>query len=303
MNFKFFFLFLGLFTIAFKAGYSENNPKIEDDTNKLKIEVVATDEDSLIFEILVNDFRDNELILDGLPLSEYIIRIGICFLRTPYVASTLEINEDECLVINLREMDCTTFVEYVTALALCFSAQKYDFSDFVNVLTNIRYRSGKIAGYASRLHYFSDWLQDNKIKGIINIVSDNIGNDMFDNKVNFMTSNSHLYKQLVDTTWMGQIKIIEADVSSKTMKYITKDYMKNIENKIYQGDIIALASSIKGLDISHVGFAIRRNGRLHLLHASSLNKKVEISSVPLDNYLNKHFHYSGILIGRVKKWL
>jgi hypothetical protein len=198
-------------------------------------------------------------------------------------------------------MDCTTFVEYVTALALCFSAQKYDFGDFVEMLAILRYRSGKIDGYTSRLHYFSEWLQDNKKKGIITIVSDNIGNDRFDNKVDFITSNPRLYKPLTDTVLIGQIKIIEADISSWTMKYITKDNMQNIENKIYHGDIIALASSIKGLDISHVGFAIRKNGRLHLLHASSLNKKVEISSVPLDDYLNKHFNYSGILVGRVRK--
>ena len=41
------------------------------------------------------------------------------FLGVPYVASTLENNTDERLVINLRQLDCTTFVENVLTLTLC----------------------------------------------------------------------------------------------------------------------------------------------------------------------------------------
>ena len=41
------------------------------------------------------------------------------FLGLPYVAHTLEINDDERLVVNTRQLDCTTLVENVTALTLC----------------------------------------------------------------------------------------------------------------------------------------------------------------------------------------
>ena len=248
-----------------------------------------------IFDKLSKDFYNKDL-----SVNEYITSIGKFFIGTPYIASTLEINDAEKLVINLNGMDCVTFVEYVTALALCFSQKEYDFGCFVEKLILIRYKSGIIAGYPSRLHYFTDWLQDNSQKGIISIVSNRIGNAEFDNKVDFMTSNYHLYKQLKDTALFGQMKDIEAAVSAYSMKYITKDHIKNIENEIFDGDIIALATSIKGLDISHVGFAVWQNGKLHFLHASTTNKKVEITASPLIDYLQKRTGVTGILVGRIK---
>jgi hypothetical protein len=265
-------------------------------TSKEKIDVDATEEDTLIFKQLINTLPDKIL-----SLREYILHVGIFFIKTPYLSSTLEIEGEERLVINFRSMDCTTFVEYVTALALCFSNKKYEFDDFVKILTYIRYRSGNIDGYISRLHYFSDWLHDNNKKGIIDIVSNNTGDVVFDNTVDFMTSNPRLYKQLSDTFVIEQLKNIETNISTLSMKYITRDHIKNVENKIMDGDIIGFVSSLKGLDISHVGFVIRKSGKLHLLHASSLNKKVEISSLPLDDYLNKNFNYSGIVVGRIKR--
>ena len=45
------------------------------------------------------------------------LKYGLNFLKTPYVAHTLEVNEEEP-VVNFDEVDCTTFVEYVLALAL-----------------------------------------------------------------------------------------------------------------------------------------------------------------------------------------
>lgn len=46
------------------------------------------------------------------------LKYGLNFLKTPYVAHTLEVNEEEKLVVNFDEVDCTTFVEYVLALSL-----------------------------------------------------------------------------------------------------------------------------------------------------------------------------------------
>ena len=65
------------------------------------------------------------------------------FLGIPYVASTLENNTDEQLVINLRQLDCTTFVENVLTLTLCTKNGQTTFDDFCNQLRKIRYRNGK----------------------------------------------------------------------------------------------------------------------------------------------------------------
>ena len=41
------------------------------------------------------------------------------FLGVPYVAYTLEKFSSERLIVNTRELDCTTLIENVTALTLC----------------------------------------------------------------------------------------------------------------------------------------------------------------------------------------
>ena len=82
------------------------------------------------------------------------------FLGVPYVAHTLEVNDREQLVVNTRQLDCTTLVETVTALKICAQQGRRTFADYVNTLRNLRYRQGIVDGYPSRLHYFSDWILD-----------------------------------------------------------------------------------------------------------------------------------------------
>lgn len=50
--------------------------------------------------------------------SDPMLRIGKSYLGTRYVANTLDRNEVEQLVINTKEVDCLTFVEYTLAQAL-----------------------------------------------------------------------------------------------------------------------------------------------------------------------------------------
>ena len=82
------------------------------------------------------------------------------FLGVPYVAHTLEVNDNEQLVVNTRQLDCTTLVETVSALTICASHGKKAWGDYLSTLRLLRYRQGKLDGYASRLHYFSDWIRD-----------------------------------------------------------------------------------------------------------------------------------------------
>ena len=46
-------------------------------------------------------------------------------------------------------------------------------------------------------------------------------------------------------------------------------------------------------------FAIWKNGRVHLFHASSTNKKVEISEKPLAEYLAGNKSQSGVIVCRL----
>ena len=96
------------------------------------------------------------------------LNYGINFLDVPYVAHTLEVNDNEELVINCDEVDCTTFVEYVLAMALSPTEDgQIAEGDFAENLTKIRYRDGKIDGYPSRLHYIADWVNNGVRNGFL----------------------------------------------------------------------------------------------------------------------------------------
>ncbi|PKV51791.1 uncharacterized protein DUF1460 [Aquimarina sp. MAR_2010_214] len=230
---------------------------------------------------------------------ETIVFVGKTFLGTPYVAKTLEIGTEESLVINLQGLDCTTFVENVLVLSLMLKNDKDDFDAYTAYLEKIRYKNGKLDGYASRLHYFSEWITDNEQKGILKNITGNIGGVEIEKDINFMTTHRELYPFLKDDKNFEGIQQSEANIDQSSICFLPKDQIEENETSILSGDIIALTTSIKGLDITHTGIAIRKeDGRIHLLHASSKGQ-VEISTLPLVDYLKKIKNNTGIIVNRV----
>lgn len=228
------------------------------------------------------------------------------FLGKPYVAHTLEVNEEEELVVNTRELDCTTLVETVTALVICIRYGKRSFGDYKDILQSIRYRGGEIHGYVSRLHYFSDWIADNQSKGwVYEIQSPNPPfSSVQDLLVNYMSSHPSAYKSLRNNPFLtSDMELIEQELSGKRFLFIPKDKLlntKQMRNVIKDGDIIAITSAVEGLDISHIGFAFWQSDGLHMLHASSVHKKVIKDKTLLRDYLQKRKSHTGIRVVRIK---
>jgi len=232
-------------------------------------------------------------------IPEIQIIIANRFLGKPYVGGTLDINDTEQLVINLHEFDCVTFSETVSALTLCVKSGEYTNEKYFKNLQTLRYRNGKINGYLSRLHYFTEWLLNNQAKGLIRIVSNNFGDKDFDSEVNFMSQHPKYYKQLSDSATLARIKNIEKQISSARLKMVSEENLKNVEDSIKDGDLIAIVTTKKGMDIAHVGIAEHYNGRLHFIHASSAKKKVVLSDKPLSDYIKSIKTDSGVLVARI----
>ena len=123
------------------------------------------------------------------------------FIGTPYKAATLDINNQESLIVNLDEVDCTTFVEYVLAMSLS-NKQEESSNDslFINNLQHIRYRDGQINGYTSRLHYISDWIENGVKHDIIEDITSQHCTSSMTLSLSYMSSNPHLYKQLKNSS-------------------------------------------------------------------------------------------------------
>lgn len=232
-------------------------------------------------------------------LGDTIVAVGKSFLDTPYVEKTLEVGETETLVVNLQGLDCTTFVENVLAFGTMLKSKQDSFEDFTKTLETIRYRDGDLKGYPSRLHYFTEWIRNNEEKGLVKDITSDLGGIELNKPINFMGTHRSLYPFLSDDTNFAIIQQAEKELAKENLCYLPQDRIESKEQQIQSGDIIALATSIKGLDVTHTGIAIHQpDGRLHLLHASSKNGKVEITQEPLVDYLKNIKSNIGIIVAR-----
>lgn len=230
------------------------------------------------------------------------------FLNMPYVAHTLEVNPAEQLVVNTRQLDCTTLVETVTALTLCAHQGKRSWNDYLSTLRTLRYRKGKLDGYPSRLHYFSDWIADKTAMSIVKeIQSPNPPFSAVQHiNVNYMSTHPDAYQALkAHPEWVSVIRQQEETLSGTTSRYIPKSALKRntkaLRQAVHDGDIIAITCNKKGLDIAHLGFAVWKKDGLHLLNASQIHKKVVQEPMTLYQYLQKHPSHTGIRIIRINQ--
>ena len=196
----------------------------------------------------------------------------------PYVAGTLDGNEEERLVVRTNALDCTTFVETVLAFCIADKRGERDFNGFKKALTDVRYRDGILNGYTSRLHYFSDWIRNNEQMGFVKeCTSETACAQPKELWLDFMTTHVDSYLPMKkDASLVKEMAAQEKNWQGTVVSYIPKEKLNlsSDELKIKDGDVLALVTNIKGLDIVHVGFAFWREGKLHLLHASSSAKKV-----------------------------
>lgn len=228
------------------------------------------------------------------------------FIGKPYVGATLEVSDPEKLVVNTRQLDCTTLVETVLALALTHRAEKNTFEAYLHNLMRLRYRDGEMNGYLSRLHYFTWWKNDNIRKGLIREVRDEKHFTVpikVDN--HYMSLHPDKYKFLKNNpVRIDSIRKMEKAENGTDGTYLGEDLTSLSRNElscIADGDLVAIVTRKDGIDYSHLGFAVwGKDGRLHLLNASSLHKKVVEEPKTLRQYLKEHPSSIGIRLWRLK---
>ncbi len=227
---------------------------------------------------------------------DLVAAIAMLFLDKPYQAGTLEQSGRERLNANLSAFDCTTFVETALALSRCAESGKISVPEFRKNLQSLRYRHGRINGYASRLHYFIDWLSDNeKMKWVVDR-SKSLGGIFQRKKIHFMTTHRELYPALKSKAQLTQMLMIEKILSRRVVRIIGKDKFSMQKSKVNNGDIVAFVTAQEGLDVAHVGFAVRKGKSLRLLHASQKEGKVVISKKTLADYLKSNKRFTGVII-------
>ena len=237
-----------------------------------------------------------------------VMYFGKKFLGLPYVGQTLELGDREHLIVNLHGLDCTTFVETVVALSLCDKENRRTFDDYCRQLAKVRFRAGKITDYTSRLHYFTWWAADNEQLGIVEDIAPKTApwgafTAVQTVNINYMSAHPTLYKQLKNhPEFVAPIRTLEQATNGPKFRYIPKQNLAWKQNTalsaVKDGDIVAMLTDSDGLDTRHIGIAFWQNGQLHLLHASSLYKKVLMSKETFHEYEMKQPKHTGIRVFR-----
>lgn len=246
--------------------------------------------------------------LDTLPPGAALAALGRTFVGTTYTPGTLEAAGPEHVVVNLRELDCVTFIENVWALIRFHRSEGVAALDdpataraaYEGHLRSIRYRDGVLDGYASRLHYFSDWLWDHEDRGDLRLVTSQLGGVADPEPVDFMSTHPDAYGPLADPAVLDAIRRREAWLTERGPRiFLPQQTVAAAAAGIREGDLIAATSTVPGLDIAHTGIAVWEDGRLHLLHAPLVGKSVEISELPLADRILGISGQDGIMVARL----
>lgn len=223
----------------------------------------------------------------------------------PYAAHTLE-REPEMLTVRIDSLDCTTFVETAMALAFTIGEGRSSWRDFIYNLRRIRYRGGEVNGYPSRLHYISDWAVDNKYRGNFQDATTLFPRyNTIVRSIDFMTANRDRYPALADSAVYERIRAVENGYRNHRFPYLkTIDLgSKDIKAAFHNGDVVALVSNLKNLDVTHMGIVVKDSpsAEPYLLHASYSDGKVEISSRPLAEFMKKNRQWLGLRVFRLSE--
>jgi hypothetical protein len=206
----------------------------------------------------------------------------------------------EPLTLSLTEFDCVSLVE------ACFAVSRVAERDgepawgaFAREMKRLRYRGGERGGYASRLHYFSEWISDNAARGGMRDLGRELGGVADRRPLRFMTSHPGSYPALAHPEALEAIAARERALDDRPRWVVPTERIPVVADRIETGDVIAFATAVEGLDVTHAAFAYRDGGGvLRVLHAPLSGGVVEVTGSTLPQYVAAIRRSTGILVAR-----
>lgn len=251
--------------------------------------------------------RAEGLTAPPVPMGRGAVRVGELAIGTPYEAFTLEEylraggspSRTEPLTLSLTRFDCVSLVESCLAVARVATEAAPSWTSFGREMERMRYRGGKRGGYSTRLHYFSEWITDGERRGLLRDLGAEVGGRADRRPLRFMTENRGSYPALAHDAAFQEIADMERRLDDEPRFVVPTSRITEVAARIESGDVLAFATSIPGLDVTHAAFAYRDTaGVLRVLHAPLSGGVVEVTSSALTEYVEAIRLSTGILIAR-----
>jgi len=203
------------------------------------------------------------------------------FLGTPYEANTLtgDINTPEIFTVNLKGVDCFTYIDYVEAMRLSSTGEEFEIN-----LKDVRYKDGKVS-FQNRNHFFSDWPIKNK-KNITDVTYE-IGDGKavsIDKSLNLKDDGS---------TFLPGIPVVPRSFYYIPSSEVNEEVIENLQT----GDYVGMYTEIDGLDVTHTGIIIKNDKGVFLRHASSKKSTMRVVDENFSEYIQ---NVPGIVVYRPK---
>jgi hypothetical protein len=231
------------------------------------------------------------------PYGEIVQWVGEQLLGRPYAAGMLDAPAEETLIVDLRRFDCVLYIENVLAIARAIATVETSYAAYADGVRTLRYRDGEQGGYCSRLHYFSDWIADNESRGALQNVTRAIGGEAFPKTLDFMSTHRSSYPRLASDSVYACVVGTEQALRGLQLFYIPQARIAAAYAQMQPGDIIATATSVGGLDVTHTGFVHKTARGTGFMHASQASDEV-IVSPDLQAYVQGIRSQVGVIVAR-----
>jgi len=230
---------------------------------------------------------------------ELVLRAALVQLSKPYKRQDKRNDEQENSAIDINTFQCVSLLEGALALARCTWMDQRNRDCFIAEVERSRYQGGVRKDYASRLHYFTDWLYDNVERDRMQFLSSEMGGRAVSTEFWYMTENPNRYPPLANVETRAQIKQVERRLSGHRPIVVDRDNLFAAQRQLRAGDIVAIVGSKPGLLVTHVGIVhYGGDSRPQLLHASSYHKRILVTTGDIYNYVIRRPERRGIMAAR-----
>lgn len=198
---------------------------------------------------------------------ELINLLSARFLGTPYGANMLVGSADraEELVVDLRRVDCFTFLDYVEALTRSTTR-----AEFLTNLTETRYTGGTV-DFRQRKHFFTDWANTPRTAATDITAT--------------LTPAAITVPKNLNTKSDGSPYLPGLPAVDRNITYIPSAAVTDaVIGQLHTGDYIAAYADLPGLDVTHVGIFISTPNGPIFRNATSL-AAYQVVDTPLSEYI------------------